>query len=210
MPRIRRHLFALAVMVAGSGSVFGMMYVMNASSAAPPAAEARDEVAFNVDKKPPPPKPQREKVERKRPDATPQRSAPTPSLTTAISGVSFNLPQFEAADFSGMAANLLGNSGREQIFTADAVDARPRPISRAEPQFPTKARQRGITGYVKLNILIGTTGAVEKVKVLEAQPQGIFEEPALAAVQAWRFDPPRYQGEAVRMWFQQTLKFELN
>jgi protein TonB len=63
---------------------------------------------------------------------------------------------------------------------------------------------------VKLNLLINTDGEVEKARILEAEPRGVFEDSATAAVSRWRFEPPRYNGEPVKMWFKQTVKFELN
>jgi protein TonB len=197
-------------MFLGSSAVFAMVYAMNAASPPPPQPAEKTDTAFQVERKPPPPKPKEPRTERKRTQTSAPRSAPTPNLASAIAGVSFNLPSFETADFAQVSDNLLGSASRHQVFTADAVDEKPKALSRVEPAFPERARQRGISGHVKLNLLINTSGEVEKAKVLEAQPQGVFEEPALAAVQKWRFDPPRYQGEPVKMWFQQTVRFELN
>ena len=60
-----------------------------------------------------------------------------------------------------------------------------------------------------LSVLIGPTGAVEKVKVLESQPSGVFDDVAIAGVQGWKFEPAQYKGENVRVWATQKVSFTL-
>ena len=43
------------------------------------------------------------------------------------------------------------------------------------PQFPAVARERGIDGWVDMQFLVGTDGAVSDVAVVGAQPVGMFE-----------------------------------
>jgi protein TonB len=96
------------------------------------------------------------------------------------------------------------------VMTEDAVDKKPVPRKQSAPEFPAKARQRGIQGFVKLNLFINGEGSVEKVRVLEAEPQGVFEESAIAAAQAWEFEPAEYNGNPVTGWFKRTVSFRLN
>jgi protein TonB len=64
------------------------------------------------------------------------------------------------------------------------------------PQFPDVARARGLDGWVDLQFLVGTDGAVTDVKVVGAQPVGIFEQAALDAVRHWRYLPQMHDGKA--------------
>jgi len=59
-------------------------------------------------------------------------------------------------------------------------------------------------------LLIGPTGNVEKVKVIEAQPAGVFDDVATAGVQTWKFEPASYRGENVRVWATQRVRFDLS
>ena len=61
-----------------------------------------------------------------------------------------------------------------------------------------------------LSVLIGPTGQVERVKVLEAQPAGVFDDVAAAGVQTWKFEPATYRGENVRVWATQRVRFDLS
>lgn len=209
---IKRHLFAGSVMLAGSTSVFAALYWMNAHGSMVPPTDKSDAVAFEV--APPPeskPKPKPRSDRRREPSKTLAKSAPTPSLSSALPGLSFDLPGFEAADLGNVGQDLLGaDAAKSMVMTEDSVDKKPVARRQDAPAFPDKARQRGIQGFVKLNLFITTDGAVEKVKVLEAEPQGVFEESALAAAQSWQFAPAEYNGAPVNGWFKKTVSFRLN
>src|SRR5262249_54905720 len=65
------------------------------------------------------------------------------------------------------------------------------------PEFPTDARRRGIAGWVDLQFVVGTDGAVGELAVVGAQPVGIFEQAALEAVRRWHYAPVLRAGQAV-------------
>jgi len=212
MTKLKRHLFSTVVMLAGSAAVFASLHWMNAHGSLLPPSEKSDAVAFDVQPPPSKPKPKR-LAERKRQQtkSSVAKSAPSPNLGSSLPGLSFDLPGFEAADLGNVAGDMLGAAAnKSMVMTEDAVDKKPIARKQDAPSFPERARQRGIQGYVKLNLFITTAGAVEKVKVLEADPQGIFEESALAAAHAWEFEPAEYNGAPVTGWFKKTVSFKLN
>jgi len=75
------------------------------------------------------------------------------------------------------------------------------------PQFPELARARGIDGWVDLEFVVGTDGAVSDVSVVGAQPAGIYEPAALDAVRHWRYQPVMQDGHAVRQHARVRLRF---
>ena len=75
------------------------------------------------------------------------------------------------------------------------------------PQFPELARARGIDGWVDLQFVIGTDGAVSDVAVVGAQPAGIFEQAALDAVRHWRYQPATQSGHPVIQHARVRLRF---
>jgi protein TonB len=95
------------------------------------------------------------------------------------------------------------------VMTDDTVDDPPRATFQAPMQYPPRAKAKGIKGYVVLSLLIGVTGEIEQVKVVESWPEGVFDEAALQGVNQWRFDPANYQGQAVRAWAKQRIRFDL-
>lgn len=75
------------------------------------------------------------------------------------------------------------------------------------PQFPDVARQRGIDGWVDLQFLVGTDGGVSDVKVVGAQPAGIFEQAALEALRHWHYQPVLRGGRLVSQRARVRLRF---
>jgi protein TonB len=84
------------------------------------------------------------------------------------------------------------------------------PLVRVDPDYPPRARQRGIEGYVDLEFTIGPAGAVENPRVIGASPTGVFDDAALRAVRRWRYNPKLENGVAVsRPGIRVRLRFEL-
>ena len=61
-----------------------------------------------------------------------------------------------------------------------------------------------------VNILVNKEGSVDKVRLLDSQPEGVFDQVAIASVKTWSFSPAQYQGRAVAVWVKQKLKFQVN
>lgn len=83
------------------------------------------------------------------------------------------------------------------------------PISRVEPKYPPRAAARHIEGWVKVEFTILPDGSVSEVSVVNAQPEGTFDEAALDAIQDWKFKPKIINGLAVKQRATQTLQFKL-
>jgi protein TonB len=75
------------------------------------------------------------------------------------------------------------------------------------PQFPDVARQRGIDGWVDLQFLVGADGAVSDVKVVGAEPAGVFEPAALDALRHWHYQPVVRGGHVVSQRARVRLRF---
>jgi protein TonB len=75
------------------------------------------------------------------------------------------------------------------------------------PQFPDIARARGIDGWVDLEFVVGSDGAVSDVSVVGAQPVGIFEQAARDAVRHWRYQPVLHDGHGVSEHARVRLRF---
>jgi protein TonB len=75
------------------------------------------------------------------------------------------------------------------------------------PVFPVAARTRGIDGWVDLQFVVGVDGTVSDLKVVGAEPVGIFEQAALDAVRHWRYQPVVRDGHAVSERTRVRLRF---
>ncbi|MGI9591650.1 MAG: energy transducer TonB [Myxococcota bacterium] len=84
------------------------------------------------------------------------------------------------------------------------------PLVRVDPDYPPRAKQRRIEGYVDLEFTIGPAGTVENPRVIAARPPSVFDRAALRAVRRWRYNPKVEDGVAVsRPGIKVRLRFEL-
>jgi protein TonB len=83
-------------------------------------------------------------------------------------------------------------------------------VSRIPPQYPYRAQRRGIEGWVKVSLLITEQGTVQDVVVIEAEPEGMFDNAAVRAVSKWKFKPRIENGQAVAVRAQQVVTFKLD
>jgi protein TonB len=193
----------------GTALVLTLVVLMNRQAGGPEAEDGLATTNFEVVKKEKP-KPQESVRKPEPPKRRQSKAAPTPliGLDSGLAGLDFGLPQFDANELD-LGAGLLGED-RDVVMTDDSVDVAPRPLLQTPMQYPPRAKASGVTGYVILSLLIGPTGQVEKVKVLEAQPAGVFDDVAAAGVQNWKFEPASYKGESVRVWATQKVRFDLS
>lgn len=57
------------------------------------------------------------------------------------------------------------------------------------PEYPRGAERRGIEGSVRIEYSIAASGEVVNARVVEAEPAGVFDRAALAAIESWRYAP---------------------
>lgn len=158
----------------------------------------------------PPPKERERKIEppkksKSRPAqtarvATPQRpSRPVSPVGTApvvpanLVGKTFSAPKV---------GNLSLNTG----FSGDG-QSDIQAVKRFEPVYPSEAISQLIEGYVVLEFTISEKGVVSDVLVLEAEPKGVFESEAVAAIKKWVFTPKKIAGKAVDSRARQRVEF---
>lgn len=192
-------------MLAGSAGVFSLLVGLNLGGTDAPQVEERVSIALDAAPKPPPPK-KKQRPRKARPKkAAPSARAPLPNLGAGLGGLDLGLPN---PGMGAMAEGLLGDVS-DVIMTQDTVDAPPRAIAQAQPVYPSRARSKNIEGFVTFSLRVGLDGSVEEVRVLEAQPAGVFEQAAKEALLDWRFEPATYEGLPVATRMQQTLQFKL-
>jgi protein TonB len=67
---------------------------------------------------------------------------------------------------------------------------------RVEPVYPNRALARGIEGFVDLAFDITGAGGTTNIRVIDADPQGVFERAAMRALQKWKYKVPLEDGIA--------------
>ncbi len=88
-----------------------------------------------------------------------------------------------------------------------AADSDATIIVRMEPRYPHHASGEG---WVKLSFDINVIGEPENIKIIDANPKGVFERAAKKALSIWRYKPAIKDGKLVRQYKNEvTLVFEL-
>ena len=209
--KISRLLVATLSMVIGTLMVLGTVILINhfADGLERKNADDGDQIVFN--RKPPP---EKQVVKKPKPKPKPRKTSRTPpppfaGLGTNLSGIDFGLPGFDMSDLNALDGDLLGGANGV-VMTDDTVDDPPQATFQSPMQYPPRAKAKGIKGYVLLSLLIGVTGEIEQVKVIESYPEGVFDDVALQGINQWKFAPAMYQGKAVRAWARQRIRFDLS
>lgn len=149
-------------------------------------------------------------IRRQKPELEKTSQSPNvPQISTAVnlgggtSGFAISAPVLEGMASlggisGGLAINVVG-SDRDVI-----------PLVRIEPDYPPRATERGIEGWVVVQFTITPAGTVKDAKVVDADPKGIFETAAVKAVERWKYNPKVENGVAVeRRGVQVMLTFKL-
>ncbi len=112
------------------------------------------------------------------------------------------------SDASGSAPQV----GVDNAEPAGGEDPQARAIAilQPQPEFPDRARQDSIEGWVTVSYVIGRDGRVSDVSIVAAQPRNVFEGAVRKAVRAWRFEPVTIDGRAVEQKKTQTIRFSLS
>jgi protein TonB len=118
----------------------------------------------------------------------------------------------------GVTSNPIGLMPRKPIDVARpprtglplGVDRDAVPLVRINPDYPPRAAERNIEGWVQVRYTVTSAGTVRDAIVVTAEPKGVFDDAALEAIARWRYNPRVENGETVeRVGLQTLIRFEL-
>jgi TonB family protein len=96
---------------------------------------------------------------------------------------------------------------RFKSVPSDAI-TEPKRIGGPNPEYPEAMRKEGISGMVVLEAVIDASGRVRALEVLKsADPE--FSDSAMTAVEQWTFEPAQFEGQAVSVRYNLTVRFAL-
>jgi protein TonB len=143
----------------------------------------------------------RKMPEKKPPDEQP----PPPPMNLAQ-----NLRPDQNVDGMDVGIDLGLDVGEGTGFVPAQSDSDIVPVVRVNPQYPIRAEERGIEGWVELEFTISETGTVKEAKVIAAKPRGVFDRAALRAIKKWKYNPKIEDGVPVeRPGVSVRLSFDL-
>jgi protein TonB len=214
VPAVLRLPTCLALGVGVASVLFGFMHALIGRRADVGEARSAVKIEFSrlVRESPveprKPPKPQREapKAHEAPPGLEVARSLdPNEAVAALIPEID---PGLELGDATSLGAGG-GGGGGGGGEDAGSGDRDVLPLVRIDPEYPPRAKQQGIGGYVTVEFTISPSGAVQDLRVIESQPAYVFDEAVLAAVRRWRYNPRVENGVAVaRRGVKTRLVFE--
>lgn len=71
------------------------------------------------------------------------------------------------------------------------------PLVRPPPVYPRYAQSRGLEGYVIIEFTVTGSGKVINPLIIEANPEGVFDNAALRAVKNYKYKPKMVDGAPV-------------
>lgn len=107
----------------------------------------------------------------------------------------------------GIPGGVIGGTGTGPVDIA-ATGISPIAIYAPRPPYPPIARNANLTGSVGLEIIVDVDGTVKEAKITKSQPP--FDEPALATIRKWRYQPVIMNGRPIMFKMKFTLRFTLN
>ncbi len=198
----------LMVFVAGAINVallFVASYLINASRA--PEQDITVPVGVSLVNLAPPAPPKQEKAREETPPP-PAEDKPEvepdlfqPDLGAGIGDIAIDV---------NIGGATRDDAAREAIFDSIDLDQAPVAMVQVPPEYPFKAREQNIEGYVAVKFLVRPDGSVGNVNILKAQPAGVFDDAVRRALVRWKFQPGRLGNDSVAAWVTTTLRFDLN
>jgi TonB family protein len=72
-----------------------------------------------------------------------------------------------------------------------------RALYKMPPEYPKEARKKGISGTVRLHVIVAKDGSIEQLEVMSGHP--LLQQAALDAVRQWRYQPTLLNGSPVEV-----------
>ena len=83
-------------------------------------------------------------------------------------------------------------------------------IATPPPKYPGYAFEHNLEGLVVMRVDVAADGSVTGAIVERAEPKGVFEEAAMAAVKNWKFTPAMKDGKAIAGQVRVPIEFALD
>ncbi len=111
----------------------------------------------------------------------------------------------------GFSADVAADTNLSSGLALESGDGEYLPIVKVAPVYPRRALSRGIEGYVIVEFVVTKNGSVRDPMVVEAQPQGIFDQAAKEAALKFKYKPRVIDGQATEVaGVQNKITFKMN
>lgn len=126
-------------------------------------------------------------------------------------------PQMDSQDLVadigkiGFTADVSADTNLSSGLALESGDGEYLPIVKVAPIYPRRALSRGIEGYVIVEFVVSKNGRVKSPVVIEAKPEGIFDQAAKDAALKFKYKPRVIDGQATEVaGVQNKITFKMN
>lgn len=161
----------------------------------PPAAET-----------PPPPPPNEPEPPPEPPPQLTESAPPPMNLSVSLDVALGSGGAMDGA--AGWIQAAVAQAGGPDAFSVEDLERLPELLSSVPPVYPDGLRRARIEGAVTVAFVLDETGRVEDLRV-ESSTHQAFEAPVLEALRRWKFKPGQKEGQPVRTFLRQTIRFRL-
>jgi periplasmic protein TonB len=117
------------------------------------------------------------------PTPQPAQTLEVPALDLALGDMKIQAVGKKWSAPLGKGAVNLGGSGQDARGFVEVV-----PFNTRDPNVPEVAWQNKINGWVLVAFTVTPRGNTQDIRVLDANPRGVFEESVIAAVEDWQYN----------------------
>ena len=100
--------------------------------------------------------------------------------------------------------------GYKTAYSQGVVTSQLKPIVTVTPKYPDQAVLKRIEGFVDIEFTVDVNGSVKNVRVVQAEPENIFNQAAKQAILKYKFLPQRVDKIAVEQVATQRIQFKLS
>lgn len=123
------------------------------------------------------------------------------SLETASLDINPRMEAYPAAALPGSVSPI--------AYDQSEVDQEPITVIKTTPVYPYRARKLNLSGEVRVKFLVDANGQVRDIRIIEADPPGVFDKSVIDALSSWRFQPGRLRSRPVVTRVTTTIVFRL-
>ncbi|OCG21668.1 hypothetical protein A9G22_09275 [Gilliamella sp. App2-1] len=97
-----------------------------------------------------------------------------------------------------------------QISDNRQYSGNPLPIRRNQPEYPRRALDMRLEGYVVALFDVNSDGRVENIRIIEAKPNNIFNRSVINAMKTWKYKPIAAKDLKIKIIFNRNKSISLN
>ncbi|MWN32804.1 MULTISPECIES: TonB family protein [unclassified Gilliamella] len=106
--------------------------------------------------------------------------------------------------------NIAKTSVAPKISDNRQYSGNPSPIRRNQPEYPRRALDMRIEGYVVAKFDVNSDGRVENIRIIEAIPNNIFNRSVISVMKTWKYQPIATKDMKIKIIFNRDKSIRLD